>query len=72
MGVQSGSKEYKSDLSKVPGRILKRKMVSIFHLEADLVEECFEMVHYVENGKKPQWCYFPKAGNHQLVTKLRH
>lgn len=69
-GVQGASKEYKSDLSKVPGRILERKMVPVFHLEVNLVEELFEMVHYVEKGKKPQWGYFPKAGNPQLVTKF--
>lgn len=70
MGVQGASKEYKSDLSKVPGRILESKMVPVFHLEVNLVEERFEMVHYVEKGKKPQWGYFPKAGNPQLVTKF--
>lgn len=70
MGVQGASKEYKSDLSKVPGRILERKMVPVFHLEVNLVEERFEMVHYVEKGRKPQWGYFPKAGNPQLVTRF--
>ena len=70
MGVQGTSKEYKSDLSKVPGRILERKMVPVFHLEVNLVEERFEMVHYVENGKKPKWGYFPAAGNPQIVTKF--
>ena len=54
MGVQGASKEYKSDLSKVPGRILERKMIPVFHLEVNLVEERFEMVHYVEKGKKPK------------------
>lgn len=70
MGVQGASKEYKSDLSKVPGRILESKMVPVFHLEVNLVEERFEMVHYVEKGKKPQRGYFPKAGNPHLVTKF--
>lgn len=70
MGVQVTPKEYKSDLSKVPGRILERKMVPVFHLEVNLVEERFEMVHYVEKGKKPKWGYFPKAGNPQVVTKF--
>ena len=55
MGVQGASKEYKSDLSKVPGRILERKMIPVFHHEENLVEERFEMVHYVEKGKKPKW-----------------
>ena len=32
MGIQGASKEYKSDLSKVPGRILERKMIPVFHL----------------------------------------
>ena len=70
MGVQGTSKEYRSDLSKIPGRILERKMVPVFHLEVNLVEERFEMVHYVEKGKKPKWGYFPKAGNPQVVTKF--
>ena len=70
MGIQGASKEYKSDLSKVPGRILERKMIPVFHLEVNLVEERFEMVHYVEKGKKPKWGYFPVAGNPQIVTKF--
>ena len=52
MGVQSTAREYKSDLGKVPGRILNRRMVPVFHLEMNLVEERFEMVQYVEKGKK--------------------
>lgn len=70
MGVQGASKEYRSDLSKVPRRILERKMIPVFHLEVNLVEERFEMVHYVEKGKKPKWGYFPAAGNPQIVTKF--
>ena len=70
MGVQGASKEYKSDLSKIPGRILERKMVPVFHLEVNIVEERFEMVHYVEKGKKPKWGYFPVAGNPEIVTKF--
>ena len=70
MGIQGASKEYKSDLSKVPGRILERKMIPVFHLEVNLVEERFEMVHYVEKGKKPKWGYFPVAGNPQIVPKF--
>lgn len=70
MGVQGTAREYKSDLSKVPGRILNRRMVPVFHLEMNLVEERFEMVQYVENGKKPKWGYFPMAGNPEVVTKF--
>ena len=70
MGIQGMPKEYKSDLSKVPGRILERKMIPVFHLEVNLVEERFEMVHYVEKGKKPKWGYFPVAGNPEIVTKF--
>ena len=70
MGIQGASKEYKSDLSKVPGRILERKMIPVSHLEVNLVEERFEMVHYVEKGKNPKWGYFPVAGNPQIVTKF--
>ena len=70
MGIQGTPKEYKSDLSKVPGRILDRKMVPVFHLAVNIVEERFEMVHYVEKGKKPKWGYFPVAGNPEIVTKF--
>ena len=70
MGIQGTPKEYKSDLSKVPGRILERKMVPVFHLEVNIVEERFEMVHYVEKGKKPKWGYFPVSGNPEIVTKF--
>ena len=70
MGMQGTPKEYKSDLSKVPGRILERKMVPVFHLAVNIVEERFEMVHYVEKGKKPKWGYFPVAGNPEIVTKF--
>ena len=70
MGMQGTPKEYMSDLSKVPGRILERKMVPVFHLEVNIVEERFEMVHYVEKGKKPKWGYFPVAGNPEIVTKF--
>ena len=36
----------------------------------NLVEKRFEMVHYVEKGKKPKWGYFPKTGNPEFVTKF--
>ena len=71
MGVQGAAKEYKSDLNKVPGRILNRRMVPVFHLEMNLVEERFEMIKYVEKGKKPKWGYFPMAGNPEVVTKFK-
>ncbi len=70
MGTQGPVKEYKSDDAKVPGRIIDRKMVSVFHLEMNLVEERFEMVHYVEKGKHPKWGYFPKGGNPMVVNKF--
>ena len=70
MGVQGVAKEYKSDASKVPGRIINRRMVPVFHLEMNIVEERFEMVQYVERGKKPKWGYFPMAGNPETVTKF--
>ena len=70
MCVKGPAEEYKSDEAKVPGRILDKKMVSVFHLEMSLVEKRFEMVHYVEKGKKPKWGYFPKSGNPEFVTKF--
>lgn len=70
MGIQGDPVEHPSDDTKVPGRILDRKMVKVFHLETRLVEEHFEMIHYVEKGKKPKWGYFPKAGHPETVTKF--
>lgn len=57
-------------MSKVPGRVLEKKMVPVFHLDVSIVEERFELVHYVEKGKKPKWGYFPVVGNPQIVTKF--
>ncbi len=59
-----------SDPSKVPGRILERKTVKVFSLKTCLVEEHFELVHYVEPGKKPKWGYFPSAGHPETVTRF--
>lgn len=70
MCVKGPAEEYKSDEAKVPGRILGKKMVSVFHLEMSLVEKRFEMVHYVEKGKKPKWGYFPKSGNPEFVVRF--
>lgn len=63
MGVNGTPVRHLSDLSKVPGRILDRKMVKTFRLDICLVEEQFEMVQYVEKGRKPRWGYFPKEGH---------
>ena len=70
MRVQGKPEEHHSDLAKVPGRILEKKMIKVFRLNMCLVEEHFEMVHYVEPGKKPKWGYFPKDGHPQVVTKF--
>ena len=59
-----------SDTSKVPGRIIGRKSVKVFSFKVSLVEERFELVHYVERGKKPAWGYFPTDGHPQVVTKF--
>ena len=70
MGVNGTPVRHLSDLSKVPGRILDRKLVRTFRLDIRLVEEQFEMVQYVEKGRKPRWGYFPKEGHPQVVTRL--
>lgn len=70
MGVNGTPVRHLSDLSKVPGRILDRKMVKTFRLDICLVEEQFEMVQYVEKGRKPRWGYFPKEGHPQAVTRF--
>lgn len=62
MCVQGKPEEHHSDLTKVPGRILEKKMVKVFRLDMCLVEEHFEMVQYVEPGKKPKWGISPKKG----------
>ena len=70
MGVNGTPVRHFSDLSKVPGRILDRKMVKTFRLDICLIEEQFEMVQYVEKGRKPRWGYFPKEGHPQVVTRF--
>ena len=70
MGVNGTPVRHLSDLSKVPGRILDRKLVRTFRLDIRLVEEQFEMVQYVEKGRKPRWGYFPKEGHPQVVTRF--
>ncbi len=70
MGVNGTPVRHLSDLSKVPGRILDRKLVKTFRLDIRLIEEQFEMVQYVEKGRKPRWGYFPKEGHPQVVTRF--
>ena len=70
MGVAGEAIEHPSDLTKVPGRIIERRMVRVFSFRTFLTEECFEMVHYAEPGKKPKWGYFPSAGHPQVITKF--
>lgn len=70
MRVQGAPEKHHSDLAKVPGRILDKKMVKVFRLDMCLVEEQFEMVQYVEPGKKPRWGYFPQEGHPQVVPKF--
>lgn len=55
MCVEGPPQGASSDLTKVPGRILDKKMVKVFRFEMCLLEEHFEMVHYVEPGKSPNW-----------------
>ena len=59
-----------SDKSKMHGRILETKMVHLFSFRMFLVEECYEMVHYVEPGQKPKWGYFPTAGHPEVVMRF--
>lgn len=70
MGVAGESIEHPSDLTKVPGRIIERRLVRVFSFRTFLTEECFEMVHYAEPGKKPKWGYFPSEGHPQVITKF--
>ena len=70
MGVAGEAIEHPSDLTKVPGHIIERRMVRVFSFRTFLTEECFEMVHYAEPGKKPKWGYFPTEGHPEVVTKF--
>ena len=54
MGVAGEATEHPSDLTKVPGRLIERRMVRVFSFRTFLTEECFEMVHYAEPGKRPK------------------
>lgn len=69
MGVAGEPIEHLSDLTKVPGRIIERRMVQVFSLRTLLVEERYEMVHYAEPGKKPKWGYVPSEGHPEVVNK---
>ena len=70
MGVAGEAIEHPSDLTKVPGRIIERRMVRVFSFRTFLTEECFELVHYAEPGKKPKWGYFPSEGHPEVITKF--
>ena len=70
MGVVGEAIEHPSDLTKFPGRIIERRMVRVFSFCTFLMEECFEMVHYAEPGKKPRWGYFPSEGHPEVVTNI--
>ena len=70
MGVVGEAIEHPSDLTKFPGRIIERRMVRVFSFRTFLMEECFEMVHYAEPGKKPKWGYFPSEGHPEVVTSF--
>ena len=69
-GVSGEVIEHPSDLTKVPGRIIERRMVRVFSFRTFLTEGCFEMVHYAEPGKKPRWGYFPSEGHPEVVTRF--
>ena len=70
MGVSGDPVFHPCDLSKVPGRVIERRSVPVFSLKTVLVEERFEMVHYVEPGRKPKWGYFPSEGYPEAVTQF--
>ncbi len=74
MEVKNGNIEtHLTDRQKVPGRIIEAdgtRMIKVFSLKMCLVEQRFELVHYVEKGKKPRWGYFPKEGHPEFVTKF--
>ena len=70
MGIAGEAIEHPSDLTKVPGRLIERRMVWVFSFRTFLTEECFEIVHYAEPGKKLKWGYFPSEGHPEIVTNF--
>ena len=70
MTVEGAPVFHPTDDSKVPGRIIERKSVKVFSFKMRLVEERYDMVHYVEPGKKPKWGYFPAEGHPEVVRKF--
>ena len=70
MSVEGAPVFHPTDDSKVPGRIMERKTVKVFSFKMCLVQELYEMVHYVEPGKKPKWGYFPTEGHPEVVMKF--
>lgn len=70
MSVKGVPVFHPTDDLKVPGRIIGRKSVKVYSFRTCLVEEQFDVVHYVEPGKKPRWGYFPKEGHLEVVTKF--
>ena len=70
MSVEGTPVFHPTDDTKVPGRIIERKPVKVFSFKTCLVEEHFEMVHYVVPGEKPRWGYFPTDGHPNVVTKF--
>ena len=70
MTVEGAPVFHPTDDSKVPGRIIERKSVKVFSFKMCLVEEQYDMVHYVEPGKKPKWGYFPAEGHPEVVRKF--
>ena len=70
MTVKGAPVFHPTDDSKVPGRIIERKSVKVFSFKMCLVEEQYDMVHYVEPGKRPKWGYFPAEGHPEVVRKF--
>ena len=52
-GVEASDREIGGSMLSV-GRIIERKPVKVFSFKTCLVEEHFEMVHYVVPGEKPR------------------
>ena len=68
MEVAGEAIEHPSDLSKVPGRIIERRLVRVFCFRTFLTEEYFEMVHYAELGSVI-WVLVNKAQKTAIFSK---
>lgn len=70
-GVKGEPVLHYTDEKKVPGRIIGKKMIKVFHLDVHLVEEQFEIVQYAGGNNIPRWGCFPQDGHPNSLPNSR-